>query len=85
MYNYNLHISFKDLKGERSRFEDEFVYKSVSLRTYFKYISWSGWTTYICYIILTISWQTSRVIIDFWLSYWSNTDFRSETQVGTFY
>ncbi|XP_022163687.1 ATP-binding cassette sub-family C member Sur-like [Myzus persicae] len=69
-----------DLKSERSRFEDEFVYKSVSLRTYFKYISWSGWTTYICYIILTISWQTSRVIIDFWLSYWSNTDFRSEAQ-----
>ncbi|KAL4141386.1 hypothetical protein QTP88_004034 [Uroleucon formosanum] len=69
-----------DLKSERSRFEDEFVYKSVSLRTYFKYISWSGWTTYICYIILTISWQTSRVIIDFWLSYWSNIDFRSEAQ-----
>ncbi|XP_025407848.1 ATP-binding cassette sub-family C member Sur-like isoform X2 [Sipha flava] len=72
--------NISDFKGERGRFEDEFIYKSVSLRTYFKYISWSGWTTYVCYIILTISWQTSRVFIDFCLSYWSDVNFLPETQ-----
>lgn len=75
---------FQDLKSERGKFEDEFIYKSVSFRTYFKYVSWSGWTTYIFYIILTISWQTSRVLIDFWLSYWSNLDLRPETQVENY-
>ncbi|XP_050431302.1 ATP-binding cassette sub-family C member Sur-like isoform X2 [Adelges cooleyi] len=69
-----------DLKSDRARFEDEFAYNSVSLKTYFKYISWSGWPTYACYIVLTVAWQTSRVFIDFWLSCWTNLEFSHDTQ-----
>ncbi|XP_050524591.1 ATP-binding cassette sub-family C member Sur-like isoform X2 [Daktulosphaira vitifoliae] len=69
-----------ELKYDRGRLKDEFIYNSVSMKTYLKYISWSGWTTYIFYIILTVAWQTSRVFVDYWLSCWTYIEFSHEIQ-----